>query len=130
MNLDALLEIPTRFSAEQYLYWTRIQCSAWTAADALIVVLVLLLCNRVRLATGRRPHVFSFAALAVTLLFAPLIWIVGDGWSIFFVEMLITIPHFLLLLYAGIANLHLCPAYLAHILSSQGTINNDAETTG
>ena len=119
MNLDALLELPTRFSAEQYLYWTRIQCSAWTFADALIVLFVLLLCNRVRGALGRRTHVFSFAALGASLLFAPLIWIVKDGWSIFFVEILITLPHFLLLLYAAIANLRLCPAYLAAILSRE-----------
>lgn len=116
MNLDALLAIPARFSADQYLYWTRIQCTAWTLADILIVLLVLLLCNRVRVPSSRRAHVFSFAALGGTLLFAPLVWIVRDGWSIFLVEMLVTIPHFLLLLYAGLANLHLFPAYLADIL--------------
>lgn len=119
MSLQDLLSIPTRFSAEQYLFWTRIQCLAWSAADVAIVVLLLLIANMARARAGKRPHVFSFAVLGATLLFLPLVVVVRDGWTMFVVELAVTVPHFLLILYAGTVNLHLYPRLLAAMLSGQ-----------
>lgn len=127
MNLDALIHLAGRFTPEQYLYWTRIQCTAWTLADVVIVVLVLLLCNRVRAAVGLRAHVFSFAVVGGTLCFLPGIWFVQQGWAIFFIELAITVPHFLILIYAALLNLHLFPGFLANILVQQATPNMAGE---
>ena len=119
MSIEDLLALPTQFTAEQYLVWTRIQCLAWTAADVVIVVTLLRIANLARAQAGRRPHVFSFAALGATLLFVPLLFIARDGWTMFFIELAITVPHFLLILYAGTVNLRLFPALLAAILPMQ-----------
>jgi len=123
MTLDDLLTLPTRFTAEHYLIWTRVQCLAWTSADIFIVVLLLRIANLARAQAGKRPHVFSYAALAATLLFVPFIFVVRDGWTMFFVELAITVPHFLLILYAGAVNLHLYPGLLAAMLSQQAKRN-------
>ncbi len=127
MTLEDLLLLPTRFTAEQYLAWTRVQCLAWTAADVCIVVLLLRTANMARARAGKRPHVFSYAVLAATLLFVPLILIVRDGWTMFFVELAITVPHFLLILYVGTLNLRLYPALLADILTRQAKSMGDKE---
>lgn len=123
MTLEDALAIPTHFTAAHYLLWTRIQCLAWTSADVFIVVLLLRIANLARAEAGKRPHVFSYAALGATLLFVPMIFVVRDGWSMFFVELAITVPHFLLILYAGGVNLHLYPGLLAAILRRQAPSN-------
>jgi hypothetical protein len=117
MNIEALLQMPASFTAEQYLFWTRIQCLAWTAADLVIVYYVLRLANLARETMGQRKHVFSYAALAGTAFFAPLVFLARDGWTMFLTELAITVPHFLLILYAGAANLRLLPAFLAVIIA-------------
>lgn len=117
MSGEDLLALPARFSEEQYLFWTRIECVAWTAADLVIVICVLQLANRVRVTMGKRPHVFSYAVLGATLLFLPIVVLAADGWSIFFAELAITIQHFLLILYACLADLRLFPAYLADMIA-------------
>ena len=118
MNLEALLALPASFSAEQYLFWTRIECIAWTAADAVIVYYILRLANLARAAGGKSPHVFSFAVLGATLLFTPIVFLAREGWSIFVAELAITIPHFALILYAGLADLQHFPRLLAGRLRS------------
>ena len=119
MNLATLLDIPTRFTAAQYLFWTRIECLAWTAADVVIVLCLLRLANLARAHAGRAPHVFSYAVLAGTLLFLPFIVLAREGWTMFLAELAITIPHFALILYAGLRNLRLFPALLAGILEQR-----------
>lgn len=119
MSVEELLALPARFTAEQYLYWTRIQCLAWTAADVAIVLAVLRLANLARAHAGRRAHVFSYAALSATLLFVPFVFLAREGWTLFIVELAITVPHFLLILYAGAANLRLFPPLLADTLARQ-----------
>lgn len=119
MSLDTLFALATRFTDEQYLFWTRIECIAWTAADIIIVLYVLRIANIARRASGRPTHVFSFAVLAATLLFTPLVVVAQEGWTIFLAELAITVPHFLLILYVGLADLHLFPALLANILCNR-----------
>lgn len=47
------------FTPEMYLFWTRIECSAWTLADVVIVFYLIRLANSARKALNRDPHVFS-----------------------------------------------------------------------
>lgn len=91
--------IGARFSPEEYLFWTRVQCLAWTAADVVIVYHLLRFANLARRAAGARPHVASFVALWATLLFVPGVVVMPTGRGIFILELIITVPHFLIILY-------------------------------
>lgn len=130
MNLEALLALPTHFTAAQYLFWTRIECLAWTGADVVIVFCLLRIADVARRAAGRPPHVFSYAVLGATLLFVPMIVFARDGWTLFLAELAITIPHFALILYAGLRNLRLFPALLAGILSRRKATLGEARADG
>lgn len=130
MNLEALLALPTHFTAAQYLFWTRIECLAWTGADVVIVLCLLRLANLARAHAGRKPHVFSYAVLAATLLFVPMIVLAQDGWTMFLAELAITVPHFGLILYAGLRNLRLFPALLAGILSKCKATSGETRAHG
>lgn len=102
--LDALVQATAWFTPEQYLWWTRLQCIGWTSADAVIIVALVRLANAARTMEGARNHLFSLVVLGVTLLFLPLVLVAPTGRMIFFLELIITIPHFLLILYLLGAN--------------------------
>jgi hypothetical protein len=88
------------FSPEQYLFWTRIQCCAWTVADVVIILCLLRLGDVSRRLCGRQGHVFSYIALAATILPALAVPFASTGMQIFVVELLVTIPHFLIIINA------------------------------
>lgn len=94
------------FSPEQYLFWTRWQCLAWTLADLVIVFSVIRLANRCRSALGIRLHRFSYLVLAATVLFVPFLPFAPNGAFLFLLELFITLPHFLLLLYLCAADMN------------------------
>jgi hypothetical protein len=109
------------FSPEQYLFWTRWQCLAWTLADLLIVYSVIRLSNQARSVAGRRPHRFSYALLALTAVLVPCIVISPSGGLLFLVELAITMPHFLLLSYLLTANLRVYAIFLAALIDKGET---------
>lgn len=102
--VETLVNAAAWFTPEQYLWWTRVQCLAWTSADAVIVFALIRLANAARALLGKRQHLFSLVALGVSLLFAPLVLVASTGAMVFVLELLITIPHFLLILYLLGAN--------------------------
>jgi hypothetical protein len=102
---DWILWMSAHFSPEQYLFWTRWQCLAWTAADLLIVFFVIRLSNQARKFAQRRPHRFSYAVLAFTALLLPFVVLSPSGGLLFLLELVITIPHFLLLCYLLTVNI-------------------------
>jgi hypothetical protein len=104
------------FSPEQYLFWTRWQCLAWTLADLLIVFFLIRLSNRARSVVQRRPHRFSYVVLAFTAVLAPLVLLSPSGGLLFLLELGITVPHFLLLCYLLAANIGVYAAFLAALL--------------
>ena len=101
---DAILWLGERFSPEQYLFWTRIQCLMWTSADLVIVYYLLRIANLGRGLIGIRPHRYSYVILALTIPGMPFVAIARTGMQIFLLELVITIPHFLLILYILAAN--------------------------
>ncbi|HNT88258.1 MAG TPA: hypothetical protein PKL84_10375, partial [Candidatus Hydrogenedentes bacterium] len=101
------------FSPEAYLYWTRIQCLAWTAADFVIVFFCIRIANLSRVALSRSPHRGSYLALAATIPFVPGIALAKTGMGIFLLELAVTVPHFLLIVYIIGANLRAAPKALA-----------------
>jgi hypothetical protein len=118
MAHDIIMWLGHHFSPEQYLFWTRVECLAWTAADVLIVFFLIRLANLVRGLQNRRQHLFSYILLGLTLLPVPLIVNAQTGWAIFTLEVLVTVPHFLLILYIMWADgllLHdvLCPEFFS-----------------
>lgn len=102
--IDALVQYAAWFTPEQYLWWTRLQCIGWTAADAVIVAALIRLANAARSLEGKRQHLFSYIVLAISLLYAPLVLVAPTGGMVFAVELFVTVPHFLLILYLLGAN--------------------------
>ncbi|MCC6143649.1 MAG: hypothetical protein IT368_07570 [Candidatus Hydrogenedentes bacterium] len=96
---DWIVWAGSQFSPEAYLFWTRIQCLLWTAADVVIVLALLGIGNAARRRSGQRLHWFSYLVLAATMVLAPFVIFAPTGGLIFVLELLITVPHFVLILY-------------------------------
>ncbi len=97
--IETMAKLAASFSPEQYLWWTRLQCIGWTSADAVIVVALIRLANAARALEGSTQHIFPYLVLGFSLLFAPLVFVAPTGRLLFFLELLITLPHFALILY-------------------------------
>jgi hypothetical protein len=96
---DWLATLPDHFTAADYVAWSRIQATAWTAVDFVLILGLLQLSNTARPHFGRRRHVASYAILFLTLLPALALPFVPHGLALFRLELAITVPHFLLILY-------------------------------
>lgn len=116
--IDAWIETLGRsFSAADYLYWTRIQCVAWTCADLAIVYFFIRIANLCRSITGTRRHRLSYVVLAASALPLPGVTLADSGGIIFLVELFITMPHFILILYLLAANRRVGPEALSMLLA-------------
>jgi hypothetical protein len=102
--LEMIEALGPYFDADAYLFWTRIQCLAWTTADVVIVSALLLIANHARSLDGVRPHVFPWVVLGMTIILAPFVLVAPTGGLIFLLELLVTVPHFLLILYVMLVN--------------------------
>ncbi len=117
---DFILWMGAQFSPEQYLFWTRIQCLAWTSADIIIVFYAIRIANLGRQIVRQPLHRIPYMILAATIPFVPFIAVVATGWGVFLLELAITIPHFCLLVYLGAANFRVFPAMLARFIHGPG----------
>ena len=90
----------SRFSPEQYIFWTRIQCTAWTLADILIVYYLLRIGDLARSFLKVERHKVCYVIWLATLPLAATIPFLTSGRHVFAVELLVTLPHFLIILYA------------------------------
>lgn len=99
MMLDLVRAIGNTFSPEAYLLLTRIQGSLWTLADFVIVFYLLRTGNLLRHYLGRRTHRYSYLLLSATVPLALMLPLAPTGAAFFALELLVTIPHFLLILY-------------------------------
>lgn len=92
------------FSPELYVLWTRIQCTAWTLADFVIVFGLLRLGDRARAICGRSGHGWAYGVLLATAPVAAVIPFAQHGGLIFVIELLVTVPHFVLILWVLIVD--------------------------
>lgn len=92
-------------SPESYLYWTRVQASLWTAADFLVVIYLTRLANLLRAGLGLSMHILPHVILALTVPFAILLPIATTETLLFRLELLVTIPHFCIILYVILRNI-------------------------
>ncbi len=99
MILELVRSIGSHFSHEQYMFWSRIQGTLWTAADIVLIVYLIRTTNLFRRHLGIRLHRWTYAVLGTTLPFAALVPVVQDARTFFYLELAVTIPHFLLILY-------------------------------
>ena len=104
MIIEAIRSIGSTFSQEQYLFWTHIQGSLWTLADVVIVFYLIRIANLFRGHLGRRKHRGAYIVLAATIPFAVYLPLTSTGSSFFYLELAVTVPHFLLLLYICIGD--------------------------
>ena len=120
--LNLLNVMGNAFTAEQYLFWTRLECSVWTLADVVIVFCLIRLANASRRVLNRPAHVFSYVALAATLPLAAFIPFAPTGGIILLIELAVTIPHFLLILYVLVKDARNFAAAL-HVLAQPPAIS-------
>jgi hypothetical protein len=113
---DVVLWLGDRFSPEAYLFWTRIQCLLWTGADLVIVYCLTRIANLGRARLGHAPHRAPYVVLAVTALMAPGVAFAATGMQVFLLELAITVPHFLVIIYLMAANLRTAPRAFAQLL--------------
>ncbi len=99
MILELVRSIGSHFSQEQYMFWSRIQGTLWTAADIVLIVYLIRTTNLFRRHLGLRLHRWTYAVLGMTLPFAALVSVVQDARAFFYLELAVTVPHFLLILY-------------------------------
>ena len=123
---DFILWLGAQFSPEQYLFWTRIQCLAWTTADIVIVFYAIRIANLGRHLIGQPLHRIPYLILAATIPPVPVIATAATGWGIFLLELAITIPHFCLLVYLGAANFRSFPALLAGFTRGIGQLSQES----
>jgi hypothetical protein len=114
-----ILWIGGQFSPEDYLFWTRVQCLMWTAADVVIIVALARLANLARTREGARTHLFTCLVLAATIALAPFVILAPTGALIFVLELLITVPHFVLILYLLAANANRVARMLDDVLRAR-----------
>jgi len=108
----------SQFSPEQYVFWTRIECTAWTLADVLIVFGMLRIADIARAVAGVERHRISYVVLMATLPLAVVIPIEPTGTFVLFLEILVTIPHFLIILYVMARDARLFAAALKKLSAS------------
>lgn len=104
------------FTASDYVFWTRIQCSAWTLADLVIVFYLIRMANLARCALRIRPHSVSFGILLATIPPSMAVPFMASGTWIFLLELAVTIPHFVLILYILASDARHFAAALAQFL--------------
>lgn len=107
------------FSAQQYVFWTRIECTAWTLADIVIVFLLLKIGELARAVARRERHRIAYVVLAATIPLAAIIPIEPSGEFIFLIELLVTVPHFLIILYVLLADVKPIMQTLSVLLERQ-----------
>jgi len=107
------------FSPEAYVLWTRIECTAWTAADLVIVFVLIRLGDLARAALGKQAHRVSYVVLLLTVPPAVVIPFCGTGLGIFALELCVTIPHFLIILYVIAADSRYALPFLAQRLEQE-----------
>ncbi|MFP4502990.1 MAG: hypothetical protein ACLFTT_18505 [Candidatus Hydrogenedentota bacterium] len=113
---EVMVWMGERFSPEAYLFWTRIQCLLWTGADLVIVYYLTRMANLARGLVNETPHRVPYFVLVVTAALAPLVAIVPTGMQVFALELMITMPHFICIVYLMAANLRHAPQALAQLL--------------
>ena len=103
--IDTLVHaVGSRFSPEQYLVLTRVEGMLWTVADILIVFYLLRVANVIRRYVDVRPHILSYGILFSTLPLVAVLPFAATGYAFFRLELLVTIPHFLIILYVCIGD--------------------------
>ena len=115
---DWMLAVSEWFTYERYLQWSRVQGFAWTGAGVVMIICLLGITNTCRRILGRRRHRLSYLVLAATFPFIALLPVAPTGMAFFRLELIITIPHFLLIVYLLVANLQTAPATLARLLDA------------
>lgn len=116
------------FTADQYLFWTRLQGTAWTLADMVIVLYLTRSANVLRSVLAIRPHVVPYVVLAATVPIAVFLPVAPDGMAFFRLEIAVTVPHFLLILYLMGTNASVVGQALPQLLASGAPRNLSKDT--
>jgi hypothetical protein len=81
------------------MFWSRIEGTAWTLADVVIVFYLIRIANVCRAYLGLPRRIVPLVILAATLPPAAFIPFVPTARAFFLLELGVTVPHFLLILW-------------------------------
>ncbi len=114
---DWIQQISDFFPHDVYLQWSRVQGTLWTMAGYVIIFYLLRLTNLCRSMTGRSIHRIPYVALAATIPPALILPIAPTSMALFRIELAVTVPHFLIIVYVLAANLRSAPEALAKLVT-------------
>ncbi len=102
--MEVVREFGAGVNADLYMTMTRVLSTGWTFADLAIIVLLIRTFNILRLYISIPTHKIPYVVLGITVPFSIALFFANSGWTFFYLELVITFPHFFLILYLLIAN--------------------------
>ena len=103
--IDTLfLRIAEGFSPSEYIFWTKIQIVAWSAADIALVFAVLRIAGLARAHAGMQRIRARYVLLAVTAGLTPIVLVLETSQQIFRLEAAVVGLQFAILIYSIIVD--------------------------
>jgi hypothetical protein len=115
--VEILEQLPT-LAPENYVWLSRVQGSLWTLADIIICWYLLKTANHLRNWCQLPPHRLGYVALLATLPFAILIPIAPNAQAFYRLELVVTVPHFLIIVQVLYSNYRHRYRYFAALAAS------------
>lgn len=111
--MEIIRQLGEWLTPERYIASTRILSSLWTLADLVIVFYLIRIANLFRRYNAIATHKIPYLVLAFTVPFTALLPFAPTGYAFFRLELIITFPHFVLILYLLIANANIAASAFA-----------------
>jgi hypothetical protein len=103
--MDALfLRIAEGFSPTEYIFWTKIQIVAWSAADIALVLAVLSIIAIARAHAGKQRIGIRYILLAISAGLTPVVLVLESSQQIFRLEAAVVGLQFAILIYSIIVD--------------------------
>jgi len=103
--MDSLfLQIAEGFSPTEYLFWTKIQLIAWSAADISLVFVALRIIDLARADAGEQRIRIRYGLLAVSAGLTPIVFTLESSQQIFKLEAAVVGLQFAILIYSIVAD--------------------------
>lgn len=113
--MNPIVEFFTEFGIDDYMWWSRIQGPLWTAADIAIALLLIRCANLCRKVVGVRQHQVSAFVVYASVLPALLLLFAPTPAAFYRLELVVTVPHFAVILYVLAVNVRIAPRAFAEL---------------
>jgi hypothetical protein len=118
--MNTLISFFTEFGSDTYMLWSRVEGTLWTAADIAIALLLIACADLCRRATGARPHRIAPLIVYASIVPSLLLPFTPTPGAFYRLELFVTIPQFLVIIYVLVANRNVALRAL-HLLTQPET---------